>query len=237
MAFIAVALFALYPIFGKILLESVNPFLIIVFSHVLAAIILISILNLFKEIKILKKEAKHDFRLLILVSMLYGVLGPLFFFVGLSMTSAANSILIGRAEAIFLALLGVVMLKEKVTKKQVFGTIIMFTGIITIATKGFETGFTFNIGDIFIFIAAFSFASAAIILKKYLSHVRPEIMVTITNLFGGIILFIISLFFVDYSSVIDYINPSVVIPLIFLVVFTLIFAEYLWFKALEKTTA
>ena len=203
LAFVAVALFSSYVIFGKILLSNVSPFIILVLNQTLAGIILILILDLVKKIKEIKETSKHDLKFMYLISIFSAVGGPLLFLLGLKLTSATNTILIGKSEAILTSLLAIFILKDKITKHQIIGGLIMFLGITIIATNSFSLGLSLNTGDIFIFISALSYAIGTVLFKKYMHHIPPEVIVSLRNLFGASILFIISLFLVDFSVVIQ----------------------------------
>ncbi len=133
-AFAAVALFSLYVVFGKILLSQVSPFIILVLNQVLAGTILILVLDLIKRIRELKETSKHDLKIMYIISLFSAVGGPLLFLLGLKLTSATNTILIGKSEAILTSLLAIFFLKEKITRHQVIGGIVMFLGITIIAT-------------------------------------------------------------------------------------------------------
>ncbi len=236
-AFIAIALFSLYAIFGKILLTSVDPFVILILNQMLAGVILMLLLDLFRKIKEIKKTSKKDIKFIAIISIFASVIAPLLFLLGLKMTSATNAILIGKTEAIMISLLAIFMLKEKITKHQIIGASVMFFGVILIATQNFGIGLRLNTGDLFVFISALSYAIATILFKKYMHHIPPEVIVTLRNLFGASILFIISLFIIDFSAILPALSIKFILTLLGLVILTTICAQMLWYKALEMTSA
>ena len=143
-AFISILLFSTYTIFGKILLQDVSPFIITVINHLLAYGVLFFILKLRKEMRKLTNISKKDFKIMYFISLFSAVGGPLLFLFGLKLTSATNSILIGKAEALITSLLAMLMLKERISLHQIAGTITIFFGIGIIATNNFSNGLTFN---------------------------------------------------------------------------------------------
>ena len=236
LAFIAVALFSLYVIFGKILLSNVSPLIILVLNQVLAGIIMILIIALFKRIKKIKKTSKRDLKFMYLISIFSAVGGPLLFLLGLKLTSATNTILIGKSEAVLTTLFAICFLKDKITKHQIIGGLIMFFGITIIATNSFSLGLSLNLGDIFIFISALSYALGTLLFKKYMRHIPPELIVGLRNLFGASMLFIISLFLVDFSTIMNILSMKFVLALLGLVVLTTVCGQYLWYKSLTMTS-
>ncbi len=236
-AFLAVALFSLYVVFGKVLLETVSPFIILVLNQALAALIIIMVMKLAKKIKEFKDTSKKDLKYIFLIAIFTSVVGPLLFLIGLKLTSAANTVLLVRFDAVLTALFAIIVFKDKITKHQIIGTFIMFLGVVIIVTKTFSLGLNFNIGDIFILISATSYAAGTITFKKYFHHIPPEVVVSLRNLFGALILFVISLFFVDYSIIPSILSARFVLALLGLVILTTIIAQWCWYKALEITSA
>lgn len=234
-ALIAVALFSTYAIFGKILLKAMDPFTIIVISHLLASVFLIAILDLRQEIRALIREAKHDRNMIMLISLLTSVIAPTLFFMGLRETSATNSILIGKSEAFIMSILAVFFLKERFTKKQLLGVAVMFAGVAYIATNGLNAGLSLNRGDFLVLISSFAFAAGNILLKKYMGHIRPELIVASVTLFGSLMLFAISLFFMDYSTVGYLLEKEYFNAMVGFVFLSMILGQFLWVKALEMT--
>lgn len=236
-AFISIALFSLYAVFGKMLLTNVSPFTILLLNQMLAGIILVLILDLIKRIHELKDISKKDIKHIYIISIFSSIVAPLLFLVGLGLTSATNTILIGKSEAVLTSILAVFVLKERITIHQIIGTLIMFTGIIIIATENFSLGMSFNIGEFLILISALSYAVGTILFKKHIHHIAPEIIITLRNLFGASMLFIISIFMIDFSSVLQVMGINFITILLWLVILTTIIGQYLWYKALEITSA
>ncbi|RMF54974.1 DMT family transporter [Candidatus Woesearchaeota archaeon] len=236
-AFLAIAFFSLYFVFAKLLLANISPFIIMVLNQATAGIIIILILDLFKKISEIKNTSKYDFKSIFVISIFTAVVGPTLFLFGLDYSSATNAILIGKSEALITSLLAIIMLKERITKQQIIGGVIMFLGVIIIATKNFSSGLRLELGDTLIFFAAVSYATGTVLFKKYVDHLPPEVIVTLRNLYGAIILFVISLMFVDYSTVLQIISLKFVLVFLGMVIFVTIFGQYLWYRALEATSA
>ena len=236
-AFIAVALFSLYAVFGKLLLEGVSPFVILIVNQVLAGIVVFLAIDVFKKIKEFKETKKHDYTFMFLISIFSAVLGPLLFLFGLSLTSATNSVLIGKSEAVLTSIIAIYFLKDKISFHQILGSVIMFFGVFVIATNNFALGLSFQLGDVIIFLSALSFAVGTILFKKFMGHVPPEIIVGLRSFYGAFTLFLISFFFVDFGAFASVLSLKFILTVFGLVILTTVAGQYLWYKALEMTSA
>jgi len=208
-----------------------------VLNQVLAGVILVLILDLVKRIREIKDVSHKDLRILFLISLFTAVFGPLLFLIGLKLTSATNTILIGKSEALLTSLIAVYFLKDKVSWHQVVGALIMFFGIVLIATQTFTLGFSINIGDLLILLSSLLFAIGTVLFKKYAHHVPPEVIVTLRNLFGATILLVLSIFFVKWPIEGSFLSVKFILAMLGMVVLTTIGGQWLWYKALELTSA
>lgn len=199
--------------------------------------VLVILMDVLKKIKEFKKTKKHDYKFMFFISLFSAVAGPLLFLLGLSMTSATNSVLIGKSEAVLTSVIAIIVLKEKISLHKILGTIVIFVGVAYIATQGFANGLVFQAGDIIIFCSALSYSIGTVLFKRYMGHVPPEIIVSLRSLYGAVVLFFLSLFFVDFSMVMSSVSVKIVLSLLGLVIFTTVAGQYLWYKALEITSA
>ena len=237
MAFIAIALFASYSVFGKFLLGTISPVLLIIATQLLAGILLVLILDVTKKIKELKDLTKTQIKWILIITILSSVIGPILFLGGLKLTTATNAILIGKTEAVVTSLFAVYLLREKITKHQIIGAVIMFFGILIIATNNFGLGLKLRYGDLLIFISGPVYGLGTVLFKKYLSKTPPEVFITIRNITGGLVILIGSLFFVDFSAVRSFMSANTILILLSMVIFTVILPQYLFYKALERASA
>src|SRR5215212_11548178 len=83
-----------------------------------------------------------------------GVFGALQF-VGLQLTTALNVSVMNSLGPVFIAAAGAVMFRDRLTRGQFVGLVVSLLGVLAMITKldpGVLTPFSFNIGDIIIFI-------------------------------------------------------------------------------------
>jgi len=232
-ALLACMIFSLDPVISKKLLVSLDPMVLAALRAALTAIILFVGMEVFHKIRELTDLSKHDYMMLGLVGFFGGTLGPYFILKGLSTTSVTNTTLISRANPLLITLMAIIFLKEKITWRQLGGAIFMLSGILFIVFRGFSIGYTPYRGDVFILLAATSWAAANIIMKKHLQKIPPEVIVAFRNIVGGIVLTALSF---------NQIATTTITTQIGLLLFTLAFVavaipQLLWYKALEMTSA
>jgi drug/metabolite transporter (DMT)-like permease len=232
-AIISCACFGLAPIFEKTLLLHMSPLALACLRSLTAGLILILVMEVVHKIREIEELSHRDALLVFLIAGMVGVFGPLFYLNGLKLTSVANALLIGRSNSMLIALFAWFLLKEKWTLHQFIGSILMVSGLLVIFSRGFTLGYHFLPGDLYIGAAAFMWASSAILMKKYLCHLPPEVLVVARNMIGGLVLLVFA--FQDVSTI----DLVLEIPLYLagLGIFGVILAQFLWYTALEHTSA
>ncbi len=93
-----------------------------------------------------------------------------FVYVGGKYSTATNLALIGTTAApIFVLLITALFLKQKITINQIIGTILCVAGIVILISKGEISGlrhFKLSVGDVWILLAALSFAIYTVLVRK-----------------------------------------------------------------------
>ena len=138
---------------------------------------------------------RKEYFILFLTAIFGSFIAPALYLNGLFRITAVNAALLANVEIIFIIILGVLFLKERVVKRDVLGFAFLFVGAIFLSTNNLQN-LSFNqslFGSLLVISASF-FWSMDTILSKFLSHKRNIIFVTaLKTLIGGSILFIISL--------------------------------------------
>ncbi len=239
LAIISMAFLSLYAIFAKVLLESVSPLLILMVVQALAGTILLGVLNVFRKLVELRVR-RRELAIIFVISLISSVTAPLLLLGGLSMTSVADTVLISRVEAIAMSIFAVAFLGERMTRHQVAGTAVMFAGVAFLATNGLQQLSDPNAGDILVLLSAVCYAAGNTFFKRFLGHLRPEVIVTMRNISGALMLLTISAALVSPTDLFAVTGPlswEFAAALLGLVVLVTITGQYLWYKALELTTA
>lgn len=242
-AIASAVLFGVSSTLNKIALENVNPLIVAGMIYFVGGVLLFGvhlsplhrkILSLFEtptetEIKISKK----DYRILALVILCGSIIAPFLLLHGLNETTAINTSLLLNTESLFTVLIGFAFLKERGTKKDYFGIILLLVGVVFITTNGEFQGLTLTseaTGSLLI-IGACLFWSIDNNLSKFLSKKRDIIMITGLKCFiGGAVLLAISLF-----VGINFEIPLISIPYILSVgAFSIAFSILLFLFALRE---
>jgi drug/metabolite transporter (DMT)-like permease len=143
-----------------------------------------------------------------------------------------------------MSILAVFMLKEAITKLQIAGTGVMFFGIWFIAAAGPAAAAgdaaMMGVGDIMVFISAAAYAFSNVLFKRYLHHLPAEVIVSMRNVFGAASL-LVAVFVLSMLPGISYPVDSVLQPWVAIMlgaaILSMIAGQFLWYSALEKTTA
>lgn len=231
-ALISCMFFGLSPVFLKSLLQYMTPMVLAALTSASAAAVLFFILEVRHKIYELTDLKPGQILLLAAISILTAFMAQLLYVTGLKYSSAANAVLLTRLNPLLIALMGVLFLGERITRLQIAGSLIMVFGVVLIATKNFTTAVTPEGGDLLFILATFCWAVANIIMKKYLCDLPPEVIVVGRNAFAGLLLLAITA-----GQIPAAVNASI-IPFLFGFVFlVIIVGQYLWYYALEHTSA
>ena len=150
-------------------------------KNVVVAVLLFSLIFLFKDFSQLKALTKKQWGKLMLIGLVGGSAPFLLFFRGLQLTNAAAASLIQKAMFVFVAVLAVYFLKEKLNKRFFIAAALLLIGnalLIGFVWKGF------GIGDLMILGATMLWAVENIISKHALKEI-PSRIVAFGRMFFG----------------------------------------------------
>ncbi len=218
----------LQPIFSKVLLNYMPPIVLTALTSSIAAVLLIVILEVKDKVEEMEDLGKRRFLALLAVGLVSGVLAQLLYVTGLMQSTATNAVLLTRMNSLLIALMGVVFLREKFTPHQLAGSVVMVAGVVIIATKNFTVSVQPTYGDGLLLLASLCWASANIIVKKYLCSLPPEVIVIGRHGFAGLVLLMLTV-----GQVPDVMNPEVLAYLAGLAVLVIVVGQWLWYYALE----
>jgi len=123
---------------------------------------------------------------------------------GVSLSMLSNSFLL-QIEAIYSMVLSYVLLREKVTRKQIVLSILSFLGVALVLTEGVIK--PINIGDLLFLSAPLFYQFAHVVAKGLLKTIDPTVVVMYRFLIGGLALFVASIMFglnpMDFSRTIQ----------------------------------
>lgn len=151
---------------------------------IVALVLSIAVLTpfLYKKLKVLKK---NEWLKLILIGIIGGSVPFLLFFKAVSVTSSVNAAFIHKTLFVWVSLLAIWFLKEKISRWQYFGLVIILIGNFFLL--GFKVT-SFGYGEFLALLATLFWAIEFIIAKKVLKTVDPIIVAWARMFFGSIVL-------------------------------------------------
>lgn len=159
------------PIF-KWSLTEITPFTLAFLRFSLAVLILFPFT--FKEIFQINRA---DIWKIFLFGFCGVTLNITFFFIGLELAPAINASIIATTQPLFLLILGGLFLKENVEKIEIFGTLVSFSGVLTITLyplimTGYQDGAT-TLGNFFFVLAALGAVGGTFFGKQAFLRNKP----------------------------------------------------------------
>ena len=197
--------------------QVIDPYIFAAMTFIIVSFIFLPLVLL--ERKVIRKRIKNDpsskesnelllngwknhIRFFILLGFIFGV-GRIFLIIGYELAGAINGALAQKARIIMALIFGYIVLKEKITKKQILFSIILFIGLfIAVSQFSFDLINLNNeiiIGVLILLLLGTIFTWAHTLKKKELfdkNEITPLFVVFIRNCIGGIIL--ISTYFLFY---------------------------------------
>ena len=161
---------------GKLGVESTDPFLFTVLRAVFSAISIIPFFFLYKfDYSMFKSKALWGVALL-------NAMGILLQNVGLTQTTASNTVLLIDINVVIVAVLASVVLKERLNRRIVFGLVLGMVGVGLIATKGDLTNLGEGnfVGDMLVFMAGVSWAFYIVFTTRELKKGYSLLFLTCT---------------------------------------------------------
>jgi len=182
----ATAIISGFSIFiNKFSVDIINPYVFTTLKNSVVALLLVSIILIWRRWPEVKKLDKKNVFKLIIVGLIGGAIPFLLFFKGLSITTAGNSSLIHKTIFIFTAILAFVFLKEKPSKKLLIGLASLLLGTFLL---GHYQLLSFNRGDLLIFLAVILWSFEYLLAKKILKNLSGLIVATGRLFFGSLFL-------------------------------------------------
>ncbi len=206
-ALMVALLFGVWFSLDKILLGYLHPFALAALTYLIASLFLFSvnfsplknrILNTINQkSRVENFISKKEYFILFLTAIFGSVIAPALYLSGLSRITAVNAALLTNVEILFIIIIGIFFLKEKVHKKDILGFALLLIGAIFLSTNDLrDLSFNQSLFGSLLVISASFFWSLDTSLSKFLSHKRDIIFITaLKSGIGGSILLVLSLIF------------------------------------------
>ncbi|MFE3845447.1 DMT family transporter, partial [Thermoplasmatota archaeon] len=121
-----------------------------------------------------------DISRLFYIAIIGTLIADLLYFYALIKIPVINAVLIGHMQPIFIIFIGYLILKsDKISKYDIIGISLMIISGFLVTTKTIQniTLLKFGTqGDLLVFISTIAWASTAIVMRKYLTHLNAAII-------------------------------------------------------------
>jgi len=211
-----------------------SPLVFTTTKNLLVGILILSIIFISKKWKLIYKLNKKDLIYLGLIGIIGGSIPFYLFFTGLSQIPAINAAILQKTLVLWVIILAIPLLKEKLSKLQIVAVGLLFLSNFIIG--GFK-GFQFSFGELMIIGATIFWAVENIIAKKILPRVDVDILVLARMLFGGVILLIAT--FIKEPANFNQILQLSSTQLFWIILTAIALLAYVmsWYRALKFTPA
>lgn len=176
----------------KIGVEHVDPFLFSILRFSLGSIVLLAVLLLLKRLdtRLFKNKLLWGISLINAVALEFQ-------HYGMTMTSATNAVLLVDIDVVFIALLAVVILAEKITNRIVTGLLLGMIGVVIITTNGDLSSVVSGsfLGNAMVFLGGVLWAFYVVYQKKVLMKESDVLLVT------GVVIFETTLFLLPMTFI------------------------------------
>ncbi|MBI4177158.1 MAG: DMT family transporter [Candidatus Aenigmarchaeota archaeon] len=209
-----------------------QPVLIATYALLISSVILLVMAKIKgKKLNAINKlRKKADFWKITLSRNVFGTLLLLY---GLSMTTSINSLVILRLEPAFVIFFGYLLLREKLKQKEIFYVTATIIGAVLVSTSGVLSFNETQTGDLLVLSSLIFLGYSYIPSRRLMQKTDPLILTAYSNLFGGIVLLILSAALVKNLAI-----PANALLFTMVSVITFyVVGLSLWFEALKKTQA
>jgi len=213
---------------SKFGVSIINPYIFTGLKNVAVAILVCCLLLLMKDWRLLKGLSKKYWALLFLIGLVGGSIPFLLFFKGLSLTTGAQGAFIHKTIFIYVAVLAIIFLKEKINKKFLFGALLLLLG------NAFLLKFiphSLGKGDLLILLATLFWAIENIISKYTLKKLPSRIVIWGRMFFGSIFILI----FLGFTGQLNLIMSLSIVQVSWVMITAVILLGYVmtWYTGLK----
>ena len=175
-----------------------NPFIFTGMKNILVAVFLLSFIVLAGNFRQLRQLKLREWKTLAIIGLVGGAIPFLLFFKGLKMAfSSAGGAFIHKTLFIWVLVLAVIFLKEKINWKIAIAAVLLFVGNLLLLKI---TKLSFGTGEVLILLATLFWAGETIISKKALAKMS-SITVAFGRMFFGSIFIMIFLLSIRQLSI------------------------------------
>lgn len=165
----------------------INPYIFTGLKNIAVAVFVCGLLLVMKDWRILKNLNRKQWLLLVVIGLVGGSVPFLLFFKGLSLTTSIQGSFIHKTMFIYVIVLAALFLKEKISKKLLFGGLLLLLGNIFLLKF---IPHSLGKGDLLIFLATLFWAVENIISKSVLKELPSRIVIWGRMFFGSVFILV-----------------------------------------------
>ncbi|PIZ64445.1 hypothetical protein CO051_04790 [Candidatus Roizmanbacteria bacterium CG_4_9_14_0_2_um_filter_39_13] len=216
---------------SKFFVSGMDPILFTTLKNLIVAVVL-SVVVFYSQKKALSNLSKSQWKKLIIIGIVGGSIPFALFFTGLSKISALEGALIHKTLFIWVAIMSVFFLKEKVNRYQIFGYLLVTSGVLFFGGVSYKS---LGVGHLMIVAATLFWSVEYIIAKKVLKDVSSTVVSWARMSFGVIILLGLSIYQGSLSQIFT-LGSSQILAVVSGAVFLLGYV-LTWYSALSQSNA
>ena len=217
---------------NSLFVSKTDPLIFSIIRNSVVAVLLTVFLYGRDHLKHLTTLTKKDWGMLISIGAIGGGIPFALFFTGLAKIGAVNGNILNKTLFLWVAMLAIPFLKERISKMQLIG---YFTVFIALFVYGGSFTFVPAIGSYLVLAATVLWAIEHVIAKKTLQHVPSDIVAWARMVFGLPFLFLAGMVFGKTGLLLlpaSYAVTPILVSSAFLVVYVLT-----WYSALSYAPA
>ncbi|PIY72004.1 hypothetical protein COY87_03195 [Candidatus Roizmanbacteria bacterium CG_4_10_14_0_8_um_filter_33_9] len=190
LAFAASVISGIAIFYSKISVVKIDPLILATARNSYVGIIFLLLFLLTNNLKQISKLSKKELLTLLIIGIVGGSISFYLFFSGIKLIGAQSANMIHKSLFIWVAILGIFTLKEKVKVNYII------TGVLVCIGTYFFAPFTpkFGKGEQLVLIATIFWSIENVLAKKILSKTSSELVALFRMVVGGVILVLITLF-------------------------------------------
>ena len=227
-AILAAALFGSVSTISKPVLYTVNPVLLSSLVYIISGLTFTPIAQQTERAKVSKKY----YYLVFLTAAIGAAAAPIMFFIGLKLTTAADTALLSNGETVFSILFALVFFKEKLRRGGYGAVALILVGVFIVTTNfDFDSSkMKFSFGNFLVLAATVLWGLDNNISKIITRHMHVSRLVQLKSLIGGGI----SLMAVLLMGIPFNIEQTQVIPIVLVGVFGFAISLYLYLHSIRR---
>jgi len=230
---VCVVLWSLCPVVSKLGQMNLDNHQFLFWSSAVSFLACLGTMVIAGQIKVFLTYKMRDWSNAIFLGFLGTYLYYILLYFGYANAQGLEVLVMQYSWPIFIVLLSIFILKEKLTLKRALAVLLGFLGVVTVLTKGDFTQVHFDnyFVNILTLIAGFTFGLFSVLSKKV--HLEPYTLIVIYFLTATVFSFISMLWLSDFSLP----TKDALIPILVNGILVNGFSYIFWIKALKLVNA